>query len=773
MFKTNSFSIYVFMSLVLMTMMSCVTTRNVKEGDIALAKNKLNLITDIKGKRKGDLKLSLESLYKQAPIKVKVFNPRTWSGRYTKYSDDLSEKTREDFQNLLVNRKGFYAASVTYNALVNGEGGMEVTYYVETGPQYFIDSLRYSSDDKALLSILTNSPSVKSINRGEPLDAETFGKEKDRIVSILQNNGYANFTKNFIEFRGDSTRIGNVIIDVHIYKPGPDEVHKRYNVGDINVYTDHLNGEYDLVGKTDTLDGVTFVARGDDFKVRPSGIAKAIGLEKGAMYRKSMESKTYSKLTALSPYRFAIINPSVSQKGDSTINFDIFLTPRQNKWGFDAGTNLFYSTFSAGGRNNLLGFNSTVNFENRNFLQRAYRYLIDLEGTFEFDFSNFPRIDPNTITFQLDNTVEIPRNVELFNFARFLNKLNIVKDKAYDNFKNETTTELNVNYRYSDIFDLYRLNSFNASWSYNYQPSTRTRIRYNQLGFNYVNVAIDSLFRDRFLISNPLLEKSFTSQLFTGILFRDISFYQLSKETSKRTQFAIISNFEVSGLENYLLNSLVNVFEGDNKYWQLSSVNFAKFIRLENELRFYKKFRGKRVFAMRFNIGAALPYGADESIIADGAVPFIKQFFVGGPNSLRAWRLRELGAGGDTEYILGLQDVPPFASGDFKLDFSAEYRFKLFWLMDGAVFLDAGNVWALKGETGDIRKLGPDFLKQIAVGTGWGLRFDLTYFILRFDMGYKLRNPFPDPETGSYSAFNSKYNSFPLGNINFAINYPF
>ena len=176
---------------------------------------------------------------------------------------------------------------------------------------------------------------------------------------------------------------------------------------------------------------------------------------------------------------------------------------------------------------------------------------------------------------------------------------------------------------------------------------------------------------------------------------------------------------------------------------------------------------------MRFNVGVAAPYGADETIEGDGTVPFIKQFFVGGPNSLRAWRLRELGAGGDTEYILGPQDVPPFASGDFKLDFSAEYRFKLFWLMDGAVFLDAGNVWALKGEDGDVRKLSSNFLNQVAIGTGWGLRFDLTYFILRFDMGYKLRNPFPDPETGSYSAFNSTYNSFPFGNINFAINYPF
>ena len=652
---------------------------------------------------------------------------------------------------------------------------MEITYVIETGPQYYIHSLRYTSDDADILSIIETDSSGSTISVGKPLDAEVFDNEKDRIVSLLQNNGYANFTKNFIEYRGDSTSQGGVNINVYLYPPAKDALHQQYKIGDIRVYTDHLNGEYSAVQKTDTLEGVHYFARGDNFIVNPKGIDSAIGLKKGAIYQKALETRTYKKLTALSPYRFAIINSIVSEESDSIINFDIFLTPKEKKWGFDAGTNLFYSTFSQGGRNNLLGFNSTVNLENRNFLKKAYRYLLDLEGTFEFDFSNFPTIEPNTISFQLDNTVEVPRNVELFNFARFLNKVNIVKDEAYEKFKNETTTELGLSYGYNDIFDLYLLNSANVSWSYNYQPSDRTRIRYNQLGLNYVNISTDSVFREQFLVDNPILERSFTDQLFTGILLRDISFYRLTRESEKRTQWAFISNFEISGLENYLINSIANVFEGNSDYWSLGKINFAKYIRLENDIRFYKKFRGKRLFAMRFNAGLAFSYGAAGNIISDGVVPFVKQYFVGGPNSLRAWRLREIGPGGFLDPAPSLTDAPPFQSGDIKLDFSAEYRFKLFWLLDGAIFLDAGNVWSLK-ENSEFPsgKFTKDFLNQIAVGTGWGLRFDLTYFILRFDMGYKLRNPFRDPETNSYNALNnSKYNSFPLGNVNFAINYPF
>ena len=743
-------------------------------GELILIKNQLDIQTEVDSKRLTELRSSLEELLKQKPTKRNIFNPRTWGAKPAVFSNELSQATVNDFKQLLVNRKGFYQAEVNYHIQVS-KNSVEVIYDISTGPQYFIHSIEYSSEDQEVLQTIVKSNGNSILRAGMPLDSKDFDLEKNRIVKYLQNLGYANFNRNFIEYRGDSTSTGSVAINVYVYPPGKGGKHQKYEVGDIKIYTEHLNGEVGIVGNVDTLDGVEYYARKEEYVVRPQGIANAVALKEGDIYKKTSETTTYRKLTALSPYRFAIINPFISPDSDSLINYNIFLTPRDKKWVFDIGTNLFYSTFSQGGPNNLLGFNSTINLEHRNFLKRAYRYFIDLEGTFEFDFSKFPNIDPNTISFQVDNRVEIPKKVELLNFVKFLNKINLIRDRTFEKFNNETLTEIAVGYGYSDIINLYLLNSFNASWSYNYQPNPNSRIRYTQLGLNYIIIDTDPLFEERFLNDNPLLAASFTDQLFTGIFLRDIAFYQQTTESKYRTQWAFLGNFEMSGLENYLLNSIVNVFQGNSDYWTLGRVNFAKYIRLENDIRFYKKFSDKTVWASHFNIALAFPYGADPSIIADGEVPFIKQYFVGGPNSLRAWQLRELGPGSYSDLLLDpLVDTQPFQSGNFKIDISTELRFKLFWLLDGAVFLDAGNVWTLKEDL-ERRgaKISTSFLDQMAVGIGWGLRMDFTYFILRFDFGYKLRNPFPYGETGSHFALNNRFNSFPFGNINFAINYPF
>lgn len=770
--KANSFHLFVVAVIALLTMASCASLRGLESNDYVLLRNHLEIDTDIKGKRLSEVKNSLEDLYKQKPTRRNIFNPRTWGAKATIFRNDLSEATVNDFAQLLINRKGFYQAQVQYRAAFF-ENIVEVTYTIQTGPQYFIDSIHYSSGDKTVLSIIKQQNDETLLRKGMPLDARDFDSEKNRIVRLLQNLGYANFTKNFIEYQGDSISSGAVKVNVHIYAPGDENKHQKYQVGDIKVYTEHLNGEVEAVGNMDTLEGVEYFARNKEYMVKPKGIANAIALKEGDIYRKASETKTYRRLTALSPYRFAIINPFIREDSDSLINYNIFLTPQEKKWIFDAGTNLFYSTFSQGGRNNLLGFNTKINLQHRNFLKRAYSYFIDLEGTFEFDFTNFPNIDPNTISFQIDNRVELPRRIELLNFIRFLNKIKLINDRTYEKFESETLTEISIGYGYNDIFDLYLLNSFNATWSYNYQPNPNTRIRYNQLGLNYIIIDTDPLFEEQFLIVNPLLAASFTDQLFTGLFLRDISFYRQTNESKYRTQWAFVGNFEISGLENYLVNSVVNAFQGDSDYWTLGRVAFAKYIRLESDVRFYKKFSDKTVWASRMNVALAFAYGADENIVGDGEVPFIKQYFVGGPNSLRAWRLRELGPGGFSDFLLNPIDNP-FQAGNLKIDISTEFRFKLFWLLDGAIFMDAGNVWLIKDdEERPNGKISSDFFNQIAVGMGWGLRMDFTYFILRFDMGYKLRNPFPDPETGSYFALNKKYNSFPFGNINFAINYPF
>ena len=170
--------------------------------------------------------------------------------------------------------------------------------------------------------------------------------------------------------------------------------------------------------------------------------------------------------------------------------------------------------------------------------------------------------------------------------------------------------------------------------------------------------------------------------------------------------------------------------------------------------------------AARIKAGIAVPYGEK-----DGTVSFIKQLLVGGPNSIRAWRPMQLGPGA-YEFFTTDDDPIFFQRGDLSLEFSLEYRFDLFWLLEGALFFDGGNIWTLKEDSERPNsKISSNFLDQIALGYGYGLRWDFSYFIIRFDFGFKLRSPY------LLTGENSKWLPFKgqgvFGNANVAINYPF
>jgi len=315
----------------------------------------------------------------------------------------------------------------------------------------------------------------------------------------------------------------------------------------------------------------------------------------------------------------------------------------------------------------------------------------------------------------------------------------------------------------TDIINAYRINTVNASWAYKFQPDERNRYVWRQIGLNILDTTIDDVFQSTILDSNPLLERSFDDYLFTGFLMRELNVFRQTKESARGGSLAFLGNLEFSGLETLALNSIFS----PNSDWRVANLDFASFIRIDTDLRYYKKVKDRSSFALRFNLGVALPLGGEDEVI-----PFVKTFFVGGPNSLRGWQIRELGPGSYSEKVLNpVPGEPFFQTGDFKLEFNAEYRFDLVWFWEGAIFVDAGNSWTLRTDPERPgSKLSGRFLDEIAVSTGWGVRADFDYFLLRFDVGYKVRSPFEIPDTGSHIIWDQ--NSI-LGNINFAINYPF
>ena len=403
----------------------CSSTRSLSTDQKALIRNHFDIRTEDKRVNRSDLKKEILTLVKQSPQKKNPLNPRTWGKPLTIYDQILTQETAEAIEKYLQNRKGFYQARVTYGEKSEGRR-MAVTYIIILNQRSYVGNVTYDSDDENLMQILSDNMEEKRVKSGDPLDAKLFELERARITNLFTEQGYANFNGNYVEFQGDSS---NAEIDVtfKIYNPLEQAKHPRYKIGDINIYTEHILSPNPLVGFRDTLNGINYMAKSEQFVVEPEMISNVISLQNGNTYKKSSEAKTNRNLSRLSPYRFAVIDPYVS--GDSLYNYNIFLTPRDHKWVFDMGANLFYSSISQIGRN-LFGFSGNLGFTNRNYRNRAIRHSIGLEGTFEFEIPSLTNVDANSISTQLNNTFDVPKVVDIFRITNVLNKLNLIDDET-------------------------------------------------------------------------------------------------------------------------------------------------------------------------------------------------------------------------------------------------------------------------------------------------------------------------------------------------------
>jgi len=739
---------------------SCTAVKHLPEEDSALVKNKFAVLTDDPRVDIGQIKTDIKGLIKQKPVKKLWLNPRTWRTPLTTYDERETKESAEAIQQYLRNRKGFYKADVAYKEELIGRR-MTTTYIVDLGDRYYIGSVEVVCPDTSLRQLILEHNTDRRINPGDPLDAKIFDEEEVRLIDLAKNNGYAEFNPNYIIFRGDSST--SVPVTIQIFTPLDKKKHQKYTLGKVNVYTEHIASANPTFTKVDTVGNTVYYGKSKGFIVKPESLHKIISLRSGEVFSRSNQFLTNRTLSRLTPYRFVTLNPTQDSEVDSLYNFDIFLTPQRSKWAFDMGANVFYSLLNQSpsvSARDLFGFAGNIGWTNRNFANRAITHSFGLEGSFEFEI---PTFNANTVSIQANNSFRIPRIVDIFNLSSLLNNVGLLTDRSYKNLNLYGETDVDFSVGVTDIINAYRINTINASWSYKFQPDERNRYVWRQIGLNILDTSIDDVFQSTILDSNPLLERSFDDYLLTGVLMRELSLFRQTKESARGGSVALLGNLEFSGLEVLALNSIFS----PNADWRVANLDFASFIRFDTDLRYYKKVKERSSLALRFNVGVAFALGGEEEVI-----PFVKTFFVGGPNSLRGWQIRELGPGSFSDKILNpVAGEPFFQTGDFKLELNAEYRFDLFWFWEGAIFVDAGNSWTLRTDPDRPgSKLSSRFLDEIAISTGWGLRADFDYFLLRFDVGYKVRSPFEIPDTGSHIIWDQ--NSF-LGNINFAINYPF
>ena len=787
---------------------SCGVNKFLKEEDYLVTTNKIILEdTEDKIKEKSELKYELSTLVSQKPngkfllffkpklrwflkakpeeevnSKINRWFRRNFMEPPVLYNREVMYETSTSMENYLKN-KGFFDAKVFPSNSLKKRKKAHITYKVLPGDLYTVDTLILESKDPIIDSLKSWLSENTLMTHGAPVDVSLYNREVSRITDSLRNNGYGFFYPNYIKpLEADTSGWGTgLTIYDEIIKPFDEWRHRPFKVGKINVYV-NFNGELGVPHRDTLIDGLHYRTLDGDFGLKPKVIRRNVYFNEGELFNQSKLNISNKQLTALGIFKFVNIRTSKSTDQFGHIDIDIILSKLKKQF-VDFETDINNSERPlTNSRSIFLGTGANVSYLNRNLFGGAERVGLTLEGGVEFNLTDPTRLINSLdllarLDVQLPEFIDVPGTWKLLSLVKF-GKRNLIKPSFLKSLKDDGVPIGSLSFNSFVFRDFYQYNSIDASWSYDLKKSAREKYSIKTIGLTLFESDTQMAF-DSILMANTFLEESLGSRLFTGFLFSELNYLWTSQQSLLGETWQFRLNHEISGVEALIANQLFH--NGKGRFNLPSDLEFAHFASLDLDLRYFKEFKDGNVLALRTELGIASPFsGLSES------VPFVKQFFVGGPNSIRSWFIRELGPG---EFFSPNTDPPFFQTGDFKFAFNVEYRFKFihFFQMDGELFLDGGNIWTLRedvdrpgsqllwrsqiNEAGET--VGDNFIDQLALGTGAGIRIDFTYVIFRFDVGLKTRSPFVN-QTGSrwyFQEWGSNITS--LLNYNIALGHPF
>jgi outer membrane protein insertion porin family len=655
-----------------------------------------------------------------------------------------------------------------------------VSFIVKPGKQIMFDSVGFSLHTPELQQIALNSRGQSFIKVGKPYTQIALTNEINRLVDSFKNNGYFRFSKEDLYVEHDTVfsalidpsldpieqaelleklkqKKENPTITVVIkQRPVRDTTHLvKYSIGQVTVYPDLPTAEDTTVvhADTTTINQIKFISRTNKFKL--PFLANNIYLLPGGMYKQQNYFRTSNRLSQFSAWEYNNIEFERSPKNDSLLDVILRMYPsKKQKLSLSFETS--YNTNGIVTTGSLLGTSVILGLQNRN----AYRQSILTNTNLQFGIELGSHSTIQTVLTSLSHTIAIPRIIQIIPFLDFPANL---EQKGYS-----TQTLINVNAGYTRRLDFFTQESVNGSFGYQW---SKTQIhKKNEQTFsitksyfwkpiNIENTTYPNI-TDSFqtiLKENPPLQITFRSGLVIGQQFA----YNIVRVKQNKINYFLV-DFEESGA---LLGFFKNLDKG----------GLLRFVKGQIEFRHTIDY-GKNQLAFRAFGGAGYAYGLTESGY-EHTLPTFKAFYAGGPNSMRAWQVRNLGLGSSKYYTDSLNNLD-LRYGDIKLEFNAEYRFLLGTLFGikfkSAVFTDIGNIWNWTPITNDSLGVGSDFqlnrfYKEFAVGAGTGLRLDFNYFLIRLDWSYRIRDP--QAILGSDTWFYKLELS--SGQLQLGINYPF
>jgi outer membrane protein assembly factor BamA len=750
---------FLVITLFILSLYSCSTVRVLKDNENLLKENKIVVLNSNEVKP-GELTPYL----RQQPNKSLFFgwNPflmiYNWSSgkengwdRFVKkvgqqpviLDTNLLNRSRENLVNHLTSL-GYYNSTVS-DTIITKRKKSRVFYKVSIGTSYKVTNILYDIKDDAIKDIIEAHYPASSLFVGMRLSEKSLDKESERVTNILRDNGYYNFTKNFFFFEADTLntlqeadlyiRVDNYTRNETLKDSRPHEV---FRIRKISLYPDYdpmISRDDSLtVYDKESIQSVDIYRRGER-TIRSSVLGKLNTLRKGDLYSEKMANITYNRFVGLR--YFSGVNIQFDEvvanrdKDFREVDCIIRLTPSKSqgyKFNLEASSN----------SNNLLGVSPAVSYYHKNLFKGGEWFTLGFMGNFQFKLK-----DPIRSTeLGISTGISIPS---------FL----LLPDSLFKT--NLPRTDLNVGYNYQSRPEFTR-NLISFNYGYNWRVGERFFYIINPLQLNIVRLFnMNPLFYDSLL--DPFLKNAYKNHFDLG---SGVTFYYTTDASSipKRSFFYLRWSNDISGnLLSMFDSTLSSDSTGAKMVW---NTPYAQYVKTDFTLGYtWKNSTTARALATRFNIGIGHAYGNSRSL------PFEKLFYSGGANSLRGWQARSVGPGSaaiDSTFII------PNQTGDLKLELNAEYRFNLFWNVEGAIFMDAGNIWTLKSEQG--RESGVfrlrDFYKSTALNWGAGVRLNLEFVILRLDLGMIAHDPSKKKwispsewfKTGTYS-------------LQFGVGYPF
>ncbi|MDB4285697.1 BamA/TamA family outer membrane protein [bacterium] len=600
------------------------------------------------------------------------------------------------------------------------------------------------------------------IRLGEPYQLSTLQAERDRVSYHLRKSGYADFNSSNLYFNIDTVSGSrSVRVELKVKEPVDSSGYHRYVIGKVFIYPSYTLDDSLASIKALLKPNSTFI--GEVSPLKESTLLRNILIRAGELYSQKNHDYTLRHLLDLGIYKFVSIkyNPYPETSKIDSLSCHIYLTPQQmQEVSADVEADFRTGIFSG------YGTSLSFNYRHNNLFRGAEKLNITLSGSTVFQ--------PGDTTAVI-NTLDASLKADLY-FPRFLTPFNIKNVSQY--YLPQTRISASANYQ--GRIGFYALGSYGLSLSYLWKENEQKSHQFSPLSILNIDLLRTTDDFDSVLTANPFLRSSFENVMILGIKYAYT--FQGIPRSSRDPYFYFRGGVEFSGNLTGLAMSLIE--QNTSRPKEILGRPFAQYSRPEADFRAYLPLGNDQLVAGKIAVGAGIPYGNSE------VLPYLKQFYIGGPISLRGFGLRTLGPGSYQQESAGDEIGFVDQTGDMLIEGSLEYRFPIAGYLKGGLFVDAGNVWLLPTNSditpSDQEKTRREeglfnlsrFPSQIAVGAGIGFRFDVDFFVLRFDLAFPLRKPFlPEGERWvirnmrptNWGWLNNRENAI----LNIAIGYPF